>query len=34
MEGHSVLQQDVLVWANARADFFSFVVVQLGICVK
>ena len=32
MEGHSVLQQDVLVWANARVDFFSFVVVQLGIC--
>lgn len=33
MEGHSVLRQDVLVWANAHVGFFSSVVFQLGICV-
>lgn len=33
VEGHSVLWQDVLVRANAHIDFFSFVVVQLGVCV-
>lgn len=32
MGGHLVLQQDVLVWANALVDFFSFVVIQLGMC--